>query len=55
MPMTSPDRIELTDNQRGDLNRLVRAGRAERSGPASCAGGGGRTPKRPDRGIVGYL
>ena len=29
MPMTSPDRIELTDTQRGDLNRLVRAGRTE--------------------------
>jgi homeodomain-containing protein/DDE superfamily endonuclease len=29
MPMTSPDRIELTDTQRGDLDRLVRAGRTE--------------------------
>jgi len=29
MPMTSPDRIALTDTQRGDLDRLVRAGRTE--------------------------
>jgi hypothetical protein len=29
MPMTSPDRIVLTDTQRGDLGRLVRAGRTE--------------------------
>src|SRR5664280_200607 len=29
MPMTSPDRIELTEAQRGDLDRLVRAGRTE--------------------------
>jgi transposase len=29
MPMTSPDRIVLTDAQRGDLDRLVRAGRTE--------------------------
>ena len=29
MPMTSPDRVELTDAQRGDLDRLVRAGRTE--------------------------
>ena len=29
MPMTSPDRIELTDTQRGDLDRLIRAGRTE--------------------------
>ena len=29
MPMTSPDRIVLTDTQRGDLDRLVRAGRTE--------------------------
>ena len=29
MPMTSPDRIVLTDSQRGDLDRLVRAGRTE--------------------------
>ena len=29
MPMTSPDRIELTDIQRGELDRLVRAGRTE--------------------------
>jgi transposase len=29
MPMTSPDRIELTDTQRGDLHRLVRAGSTE--------------------------
>jgi transposase-like protein len=29
MPMTSPDRIALTNTQRGDLDRLVRAGRTE--------------------------
>src|SRR6476469_3878337 len=29
MPMTSSDRIVLTDTQRGDLHRLVRAGRTE--------------------------
>jgi hypothetical protein len=29
MPMTSPDRIELTDTQRGELDRLARAGRTE--------------------------
>src|SRR5664280_3445018 len=29
MPMTSPDRIVLTEAQRGDLDRLVRAGRTE--------------------------
>ncbi|HEY5116823.1 MAG TPA: IS630 family transposase [Nakamurella sp.] len=29
MPMISPDRIELTEAQRGDLDRLVRAGRTE--------------------------
>jgi DDE superfamily endonuclease/Homeodomain-like domain len=29
MPMTSPDRFVLTDTQRGDLDRLVRAGRTE--------------------------
>ena len=29
MPMTSPDRIVLTDTQRRDLDRLVRAGRTE--------------------------
>jgi len=29
MPMTSPDRIELTETQRGELDRLVRAGRTE--------------------------
>ena len=29
MPMTSLDRIVLTDTQRGDLDRLVRAGRTE--------------------------
>jgi transposase len=29
MPMTSPDRIELTTAQRGDLERLARAGRTE--------------------------
>jgi hypothetical protein len=29
MPMTSPDRIALTDTQRGELDRLVRAGRTE--------------------------
>jgi DDE superfamily endonuclease/Homeodomain-like domain len=29
MPMTSPDRIELTDTQRRELDRLVRAGRTE--------------------------
>ena len=29
MPPTSPDRIVLTDAQRGDLDRLVRAGRTE--------------------------
>jgi hypothetical protein len=29
MSMTSPDRIELTDTQRRDLDRLVRAGRTE--------------------------
>ena len=29
MPTTSPDRIVLTDTQRGDLDRLVRAGRTE--------------------------
>ena len=29
MPTTSPDRIVLTDAQRGDLDRLVRAGRTE--------------------------
>src|SRR6478752_1219061 len=29
MPMTSSDRIVLTDTQRGDLDRLVRAGRTE--------------------------
>ena len=29
MPMTSPDRIELTDTERGDLDRLARAGRTE--------------------------
>jgi hypothetical protein len=29
MPMTSPDRIVLTDAQRGELDRLARAGRTE--------------------------
>ena len=29
MPTPSPDRIVLTDTQRGDLDRLVRAGRTE--------------------------
>src|SRR5664279_4297377 len=29
MPMTSLDRFVLTDTQRGDLDRLVRAGRTE--------------------------
>ena len=29
MPPTSPDRVVLTDTQRGDLHRLVRAGRTE--------------------------
>src|SRR6476619_2238071 len=29
MPPTSPDRVVLTDTQRGDLDRLVRAGRTE--------------------------
>jgi len=29
MPMTSPDRIVLTDAQRGELERLARAGRTE--------------------------
>jgi len=29
MPMTSPDRIVLTDTHRGDLDRLARAGRTE--------------------------
>ena len=29
MPPTSPDRIVLTDTQRGELHRLVRAGRTE--------------------------
>lgn len=29
MSMRSPDRIELTDPQRGELTRLVRAGRTE--------------------------
>ena len=29
MPPTSPDRVVLTDTQRGHLDRLVRAGRTE--------------------------
>jgi len=29
MPPTSPDRIELTDTQRGDLDRLIRCGSTE--------------------------
>src|SRR6476660_3063738 len=29
MPPTSPDRVVLTDTQRGDLHRLVRAGRTD--------------------------
>ncbi len=29
MPPTSPDRVVLTDTQRGNLDRLVRAGRTE--------------------------
>ena len=31
MPMTSSDRIVLTDTQRGDLDRLVRAERTEQA------------------------
>jgi len=45
MPMTSPDRIVLTDTQRGELDRLVRAGRtaqrlAQRAGIVLAAAEG---------------
>ena len=54
MPMTSPDRIVLTDTQRGDLDRLVRAGRTEqrlalRAGIVLAAADGHPNARRADR------
>jgi len=58
MPMTSPDRIVLTDAQRGELDRLARAGRTEqrlamRAGIVLAAADG--QPNARIAGITGYL
>ena len=57
MPMTCPDRIVLTDTERGDLDRLVRAGRTEQRlvVRARIVLLRGWVAERADRGVAGHL